>query len=73
MEDMYRGEYVVTEEQVRFYEENGYVQLADVLGAEEIATLRECAGYGGGRPQNVCRRTGGPGWMKGTPRSSCKW
>jgi ectoine hydroxylase-related dioxygenase (phytanoyl-CoA dioxygenase family) len=37
---MYRGEFAVSEEQVKFYEENGYVQLSNVLGAEEIETLR---------------------------------
>ena len=37
---MYGGEYRVTEEQIRFYEENGFVQLHDVLTAEEVATLR---------------------------------
>ena len=37
---MYRGEYMVGEEQVRFYEENGYVQLSHVLRQEEIDALR---------------------------------
>jgi phytanoyl-CoA hydroxylase len=37
---MYGGEYRVTEEQIRFYEENGFVQLHDVLTAEEVQTLR---------------------------------
>ncbi len=37
---MYGGEYRVTEEQVRFYEENGFVQLHNVLTADEVTTLR---------------------------------
>jgi hypothetical protein len=39
-EHMYGGEYRITEEQIRFYEENGFVQLHDVLNTEEIGTLR---------------------------------
>ncbi len=37
---MYGGRYEVTEEQVTFYEENGYIQLHNVLTAEEVAVLR---------------------------------
>ncbi len=37
---VYGGRYAVKDEQVRFYEENGFVQLPDVLSAEEVAALR---------------------------------
>jgi hypothetical protein len=37
---MYGGQYGVTEEQVRFYEENGFVQLHNVLTPAEVASLR---------------------------------
>jgi ectoine hydroxylase-related dioxygenase (phytanoyl-CoA dioxygenase family) len=32
--------YPITEDQVRFYEENGFIQLHDVLGGEEIQRMR---------------------------------
>jgi phytanoyl-CoA hydroxylase len=37
---MYGGRYAVTDEQVRFYAENGFVQLHNVLAPEEVAALR---------------------------------
>src|SRR5919198_3171463 len=33
-------EYPITEEQVRFYEENGYIQLLDVLTPGELEQVR---------------------------------
>jgi ectoine hydroxylase-related dioxygenase (phytanoyl-CoA dioxygenase family) len=32
--------YPISEEQIRFYEENGYIQLLNVLSAEEVALVR---------------------------------
>jgi ectoine hydroxylase-related dioxygenase (phytanoyl-CoA dioxygenase family) len=32
--------YSISEEQIRFYEENGYIQLLNVLSAEEVAQVR---------------------------------
>jgi hypothetical protein len=38
---MYEGRFDLREDQVRFYEENGYIQLLDVLTPEEVVTLRD--------------------------------
>ncbi|MBP1691533.1 MAG: phytanoyl-CoA dioxygenase [Bacteroidetes bacterium] len=38
---MYEGRFEVADGQVRFYEENGFVQLHDVLNPAEVATLRQ--------------------------------
>jgi len=37
---MYAGRYALQEAQVRFYEENGYIQLHNVLTPEEVVALR---------------------------------
>ena len=34
------GEYPITEEQVRFYQENGYIRLDGVLAMQEVEALR---------------------------------
>jgi len=34
------GEYPITEEQVRFYQENGYIRLEGVLSIREVEALR---------------------------------
>src|SRR3989304_6956628 len=35
------GDYPITKEQVDFYQENGYIQLPDVLSKEEVRDLRK--------------------------------
>jgi len=37
---MYDGRFALSEEQIRFYEENGFIQLDNVLTVEEVAALR---------------------------------
>jgi phytanoyl-CoA hydroxylase len=37
---MYDGRFALQEHQVQFYEQNGYIQLHNVLTPEEVATLR---------------------------------
>jgi len=34
------GEYLITEEQVRFYQENGFIRLDGVLAMQEVEALR---------------------------------
>lgn len=38
--DLYTGTYPLTDEQIRFYQEKGYIQLFDVLTSEELEAAR---------------------------------
>ncbi len=55
---MYGGRYALREEQVKFYEENGYIQLHNVLTAEEVVVAPERTGHRSGGPEEAAGELG---------------
>ena len=71
---MYDGRFEVADGQVRFYEENGFVHLQDVLTPEEVATLRHALDRAAEEVrQKQLQTLGTQELTRDTPRSFCRW
>ncbi len=66
------NQYPLTEEHIRFYEENGYIQVDNVLDNTEVRFFAKLW-LKPSRTRTNTTSTWAPERMKGTQRYSCRW